>query len=85
MARSNARDLVHRARDNGGAVGAFNVILLEHAEALVLAAEQIKLPIILQISENCVKYHGALKPIAIASIAIAEAADVPVSIHLDHA
>lgn len=85
MARSNARDLVQRARENGGAVGAFNVILLEHAEALVLAAEQIKLPIILQISENCVKYHGALKPIAIASIAIAEAADVPVSIHLDHA
>jgi fructose-bisphosphate aldolase class II len=66
-------------------VGAFNVILLEHAEALVAGAELAKLPVILQISENCVSYHKALKPISVATIAIAESASVPVSVHLDHA
>jgi fructose-bisphosphate aldolase class II len=66
-------------------VGAFNVILLEHAEALVAGAEIAKLPVILQISENCVSYHKALKPISVATIAIAENASVPVSVHLDHA
>jgi fructose-bisphosphate aldolase class II len=69
----------------GTAVGAFNVILLEHAEALVHGAEMAKLPVILQISENCVSYHKSLKPISVATIAIAESSSVPVSVHLDHA
>ena len=85
MARTNSGTLVLTAKSSGTAVGAFNVILLEHAEALVAGAEQAKLPVIFQISENCVKYHKALKPISIATIAIAESSSVPVSVHLDHA
>jgi len=85
MARTNAGKLVLNAKSAGTAVGAFNVILLEHAEALVAGAEISKLPVILQISENCVSYHKALKPISVATIAIAENASVPVSVHLDHA
>jgi fructose-bisphosphate aldolase class II len=85
MSRTNAKTLVLNAKSAGTAVGAFNVILLEHAEALVAGAEIAKLPVILQISENCVSYHKALKPISVATIAIAEGAAVPVSVHLDHA
>jgi fructose-bisphosphate aldolase class II len=85
MSRTNAAKLVLAAKGAGTAVGAFNVILLEHAEALVAGAEQAKLPVILQISENCVDYHKALKPISVATIAIAESSTVPVSVHLDHA
>ncbi len=85
MSRTNAAKLVLAAKGAGTAVGAFNVILLEHAEALVAGAEQAKLPVILQISENCVIYHKALKPISVATIAIAESSTVPVSVHLDHA
>ena len=85
MSRTNAGKLVLAAKSSGKAVGAFNVILLEHAEALVAGAEHAKLPVILQISENCVSYHKALKPISVATIAIAESASVPVSVHLDHA
>ena len=85
MSRTNAGKLVLAANSSGTAVGAFNVILLEHAEALVAGAEHVKLPVILQISENCVSYHKALKPISVATIAIAESASVPVSVHLDHA
>jgi fructose-bisphosphate aldolase class II len=85
MSRTHAKTLVLNAKNAGTAVGAFNVILLEHAEAFVAGAELAKLPVILQISENCVSYHKALKPISVATIAIAESASVPVSVHLDHA
>jgi fructose-bisphosphate aldolase class II len=85
MSRTNAGKLVLAAKSSGIAIGAFNVIMLEHAEALVVGAEHAKLPVILQISENCVSYHKALKPISVATIAIAESASVPVSVHLDHA
>ena len=85
MSRTNAGKLVLNAKSAGTAVGAFNVILLEHAEALVAGAEIAKLPVILQISENCVSYHKAIKPISVATIAIAESASIPVSVHLDHA
>jgi len=85
MARTNAGTLVLSAKASNSAVGAFNVILLEHAEALVTGAEEAKLPVILQISENCVSYHNGLKPISVATIAIAESASIPVSVHLDHA
>jgi fructose-bisphosphate aldolase class II len=41
--------------------------------------------VVLQVSENCVAYHGALEPIARACLAIARSAAVPVAVHLDHA
>jgi fructose-bisphosphate aldolase class II len=82
MSRTTSKNLIERSP---GAVGAFNVILLEHAEAYVAAAEKTNHGVVLQISENCVKYHGALAPIAKASIALAESSRVPISVHLDHA
>ena len=85
MSRTTSGKLVAEKANSSTAIGAFNVILLEHAEALVMGAEKSKLPLILQISENCVKYHGALKPISVATIAIAEASTLPISVHLDHA
>ena len=56
-------EVVLAAAKAGRGVGAFNVIQLEHATALIAGAEQAGAPVILQISENAVKYHGALKPI----------------------
>ena len=85
MALSTTRELMTTAVDAGRGQGAFNVIHLETAEALVAGAEQAGLPVILQISENCVAYHGALEPIGLACLAIARRASVPVSVHLDHA
>ncbi|MFE9429344.1 ketose-bisphosphate aldolase [Kitasatospora sp. NPDC006697] len=78
-------DLVADALANGRGVGAFNVIQLEHAQAIVAGAEAANAPVILQISENAVRYHGALAPIGRAALAVAEAAAVPVAVHLDHA
>ena len=78
-------EVVLAAAKAGRGVGAFNVIQLEHATALIAGAEQAGAPVILQISENAVKYHGALKPIGVATLAAAAAASVPVVVHLDHA
>ncbi len=85
MSRTTSKELILDAKAQDRAVGAFNVILIEHAEALVMGAESAQLPVILQISQNCVEYHGSLKPIALATLAIAEASSVRVSVHLDHA
>jgi fructose-bisphosphate aldolase, class II len=78
-------EIVAAAVAAGTGVGAFNVITVEHAEAIVTGAEDAGLPVILQISENAVRFHhGRLAPIAAAARSIAEAAGVPVGLHLDH-
>lgn len=67
-------------------LAAFNVVLLDHAEAFVDAAENTGLPLVLQLSQNAVKYHGgSLRPLGRALIELAAASTVPVSVHLDHA
>ncbi|WP_328536059.1 class II fructose-bisphosphate aldolase [Streptomyces sp. NBC_00344] len=83
LAESGA--LVADAAARGGAVAAFNIITLEHAEAVIAGAEAAGAPVILQISENAVKYrHGQLLPLARAAAEAARLAGVPVGLHLDH-
>ncbi|WP_406631045.1 class II fructose-bisphosphate aldolase [Amycolatopsis sp. WGS_07] len=84
ITRPDLPRLLAAARSRGSAVGAFNVIMLEHAEAIAEGAEQAGLPVVLQISENCVRYHGGLAPITVASREIARRASVDVLVHLDH-
>ena len=85
MTLVSTAELVADATRRGGAVAAVNVVTLEHAEAICAAAEAAGLGVILQISENAVRYHGGrLEPIAAASAAVARLAAVPVSLHLDH-
>jgi len=79
------QEILDAARLRGIGAGAFNVITLEHAEGIVAGAEAAAAPVILQISENAVKFHGGrLAPIAAAAAAVAAQAAVPVSLHLDH-
>jgi fructose-bisphosphate aldolase, class II len=78
-------EIVDAARATGRGVGAFNVIQLEHAEAIVAGAEKAGAPVVLQISENAVRYHGSLEPLGRATVAVARASSAPVAVHLDHA
>jgi fructose-bisphosphate aldolase class II len=51
----------------------------------VAGAEHAGLPVILQISENAVRFHhGRLAPIAAAARAVAASSTVDVGLHLDH-
>jgi len=79
------RTLMSSARAAGRGLGAFNVIHLETASALVRAAEHAGLPVILQLSQNCIAYHGDLDPIARAMLTIAERSSAEIAVHLDHA
>ncbi|MFI2212097.1 ketose-bisphosphate aldolase [Streptomyces sp. NPDC020141] len=78
-------ELVSAAVAGRRGVAAFNVITLEHAEAIAAGAESAGAPAVLQISENAVRFHGGeLSAIAAASAAVARASSAPLALHLDH-
>ena len=81
---TDASGLVLRAREAGVGVAAFNGITLEHGEAIVTAAERSGTAVILALSHNAVRFHGAFAPVARAYRALAEASSVPIGLHLDH-
>ena len=85
MTRASVVPLLADARSGRYAIGAFNVITLEGAEAIVAGAERVSAAVILQISQNTVAYHGALGPLGGACCELAARARYPVSVHLDHA
>jgi len=85
MPLGSTADIVTSASRDRRGVGAFNVVQLEHAEAIVSGAARAGAPVILQISENTVRYHGGLEPVALATLSVARQAPVPVAVHLDHA
>ncbi|MGO4597252.1 class II fructose-bisphosphate aldolase [Terrabacter sp. 2RAF25] len=84
MSRSPLTPLLAEASAAGRGLAAFNVIQIEHAEAYAAAADRVGLPVVMQISQNCVRYHGSLGPIAAATLAVADACSQPVAVHLDH-
>lgn len=72
------------AESRGTGVLAVNVVTVEHVLGAVAGAERMEKPLILQLSENAIAYHGAAEPIAAAARAAADAAAIPVALHLDH-
>ncbi|MGW5174089.1 class II fructose-bisphosphate aldolase [Streptomyces sp. NPDC004082] len=78
-------DLITAAVRERTAVAAFNIITLGHVEAVIAGAESVDAPVVLQVSENAVKFrYGRVLPLARAATAAAERAAVPVALHLDH-
>jgi fructose-bisphosphate aldolase, class II len=85
MPLASTGTLVGDARAARCGIAAFNVITLEHAEAIVAGAEAAHAPVILQISQNAVVFHrNQVRPVAAGAAEIAQAAAVPVALHLDH-
>jgi fructose-bisphosphate aldolase class II len=85
MPLTTTGDLIGRAHATRTAIPAFNVITLEHVEAVVEGAESAGAPVVLQVSENAVRFRGGrLLPLARAARTAAEQATVPVALHLDH-
>lgn len=81
--RTEVRELLHRARSEGYAVGAFNVYTLEGVRAVVTAAESVHSPVILQVLPSALRVQG--QALLAACFAAAESATVPVAVQLDHA
>ncbi|KPI28486.1 ketose-bisphosphate aldolase [Actinobacteria bacterium OV320] len=85
MPLTTTGELVTRAHAARTAVAAFNIITLEHVEAVIAGAESAGAPVVLQVSENAVAYRrGQLLPLARAAAVAADGAAVPVALHLDH-
>lgn len=78
-------DILGDAHSQARGVAAFNAIHLEHLEALVDAAEETNLPLVLQISENTARWHRGLRPLAAAATVLARRCAAPIVLHLDHA
>lgn len=85
MPLTTTGELVTSAAATHSALASFNVITLEHVEAVIAGAESVRAPVVLQVSENAVTFHGGhLLPLARAAVVAAEHAAVPVALHLDH-
>jgi fructose-bisphosphate aldolase, class II len=78
------RELVGAAAAVGGAVSAFNVLSLDHVEAVAAGAAAAGSPALLQLSENAIAFRGAPEPLLAACREIADASPTPLGIHLDH-
>ncbi len=78
-------ELVAEAARAGRGLASFNVITLEHAEAIAAGAEAAGAPAVLQLSENAVAFHGGRPaPVAAAAAEIARASTARLALHLDH-
>lgn len=80
------KEMLIKAKDGGYAVGQFNINNLEFTQAILLAAEEEKSPVILGVSEGAARYMGGFKTIVKMVEGLLEdyKVTVPVAIHLDH-
>lgn len=75
--------MLKRAQAAKYGIAAFNMIDYNSARAIVEGANELKAPIIVQVSTKTIRHWG-FKPIAAWVKQLAESADVPVALHLDH-
>ncbi|GAA0436421.1 MAG: class II fructose-bisphosphate aldolase [Bacillota bacterium] len=80
------KEMLEKGKDNGYAVGQFNLNNLEYAQAILQAAEEENSPVILGVSEGAAKYMGGFNVVVSMVKALMESygTTVPVAIHLDH-
>ena len=77
------REILQIAENRKIAVGAFNAANLESLQANVAAAEELKVPMILQFAQ-CHEEWIPLKLIGPLMVDFAKKASVPICVHLDH-
>ena len=90
MTLTNVLPWIQRAASEGWAVGAFNTVNMEQAQAIAWAAQAEQAPAIIQVSQRALLYIGGgdavygLNMIAAIGRAAAASVDVPVALHMDH-
>lgn len=83
MAYVSMKKMLNDAREGSYAIGAFNIVNYLTVKAVVSAAEDLNVPVILQTSVKTVKQFGIEEFISFLR-PICEMAKVDVAIHLDH-
>jgi fructose-bisphosphate aldolase class II len=77
------KELLASARKKGVAVVAFNVNNMELVQAITQTANEMKTPVILQVTSGARKYAGDIFIRKLVEAAV-ETIDIPVALHLDH-
>jgi fructose-bisphosphate aldolase class II len=79
----DTRKMFSAASKEKFAVGAFNVNNMELLQAIIMAGQEKKAPIILQISKGARKYANMKYLRALIDVGVAESG-LPIAVHLDH-
>lgn len=78
-----SKELLVPARARGYAVGAFNAIDMESAQAIFSAAHETRSPFIIQITQTTLSYTEPEELFGL-TMALSKKATVPHAVHLDH-
>ena len=82
----SAKEMIQAAYAGHYAIGAFNTNNLEWTKAILQAAEEMRAPVIVQVSEGAGKYMAGFKNVAdiVKNVMEFQKTTVPVALHLDH-
>lgn len=83
MGLVSTKEMFKKAYEGGYAIGAFNVNNMEIIQAIVEAANELKSPVILQVSSGARKYANPTYLKKLVEAAVLES-DIPIALHLDH-
>ena len=83
MALVTTKELFKKAYEGGYAIGAFNINNMEIIQAITEAAEELRSPVILQVSAGARKYAKHEYLVALAQAAIKDTG-IDLALHLDH-
>ena len=83
MALVTTKDMFRKAYEGGYAIGAFNVNNMEIVQGITMAANELRAPLILQVSKGARAYANHTYLMKLVEAAVAETG-LPIALHLDH-
>ena len=84
MALVTTKEMFEKAYNGGYAIGAFNVNNMEIVQGITEAADELKSPVILQVSKGARAYANHTYLVKLVEAAVIEHPDIPICLHLDH-
>ena len=79
-----SKEMFEKAYNGGYAIGAFNVNNMEIVQGITEAAQELKAPLILQVSKGARAYANHTYLVKLVEAAVAECPEIPIVLHLDH-
>ena len=83
MSIVTSKEMFKKAYDGGYAIGAFNVNNMEIVQGITAAANELRAPLILQVSKGARAYASHTYLMKLVEAAVAETG-LPIALHLDH-
>ena len=84
MALVTTAEMFRKAYEGGYAIGAFNVNNMEIVQGITEAAQELRSPVILQVSKGARNYANPTYLRKMVEAAVIECPDIPIALHLDH-